>query len=232
MGNLTGRPMKTRARSGQLPRRKAAEAHMAQSSVIGAKAKNGNGHKAQVATKGKSSKARSTGGITVTRRYTQPGIDPLEAGAPGEHGQPLVYERRSSVITNPDGSIVFKMEGAEIPTGWSQLATDIVISKYFRKAGLYGDKDQGETSVRQVVHRIAHTIRSAGERFGGYFATTADADAFEAELSWLMLHQYGAFNSPVWFNCGLFHEYGIVGSGGNWAVDLETHEAQQTANAY
>ncbi len=68
------------------------------------------------------------------------------------------------MITNPDGSVVFKMEGAEVPAGWSQLATDIVVSKYFRKAGIHGDKTLGETSVRQVVYRIAHTIREAGER--------------------------------------------------------------------
>ena len=109
---------------------------MAQSSVIGAKSKNGNGHASTSAhagtagrattTKSKRSKTQ-TGGIKVTRHFTQLGVDPLDAGAPGEGGAPLVYERRSSVITNPDGSIVFKMEGAEIPTGWSQLATDIVI---------------------------------------------------------------------------------------------------------
>ena len=92
--------------------------------------------------------------MRVERRLTSPGTDPLDA---------VVYERRSSTISNPDGSIVFKMEGAEVPTGWSQLATDILISKYFRKAGLYGDKDTGETSVRQVVHRLAHTIRTAGD---------------------------------------------------------------------
>jgi len=204
---------------------------MAQSTVIGAKKGNGHAPTASVKSKrGKPTAART--GVTVARMFTRPSVDPLEAGSPGEGGTPLVYERRSSVITNPDGSIVFKMDGAEIPAGWSQLATDIVISKYFRKAGLYGDKDQGEKSVRQVVHRIAHTIRSAGERFGGYFAETADADAFESELSWLLLHQYGAFNSPVWFNCGLFHEYGIDGSGGNWAVDLSEGTAVQTANAY
>src|SRR5262249_24498337 len=150
--------------------------------------------------------------------------DPLESGAAAPangvlSGGELVYERRSSVITNPDGSIVFKMEGAEIPSTWSQLATDIVISKYFRKAGLFGDAKQGERSVKQVVHRIAHTIRQAADKFGGYFATKADADAFEAELSFLMVHQVGAFNSPVWFNCGLWHQYGISGSGGNWAWD-------------
>ncbi|MBX3209738.1 MAG: vitamin B12-dependent ribonucleotide reductase, partial [Labilithrix sp.] len=179
--------------------------------------------------------------------FTRPGVDPLESGAPGlptTTGQPteLVYERRSSVITNPDGSIVFKMEGAEIPSTWSQLATDIVISKYFRKAGLYGDAKQGEKSVRQVVHRIAHTIRDGADKFGGYFATKADADAFEAELSFLMTHQVGAFNSPVWFNCGLWAQYGITGSGGNWAVSLERSGAAraglgqtqviETKNAY
>src|SRR5260221_2151504 len=124
------------------------------------------------------------------------------------------------------------MEGAEIPTEWSQLATDIVISKYFRKAGLHGKKEVGETSVRQVVHRIAHTIRGAGEKLGGYFATKKDADVFEAELSWLMTNQYGAFNSPVWFNCGLFHEYGITGSGGNWAWSDAAEAVSETANAY
>ncbi|MCC6521356.1 MAG: vitamin B12-dependent ribonucleotide reductase [Polyangiaceae bacterium] len=149
-------------------------------------------------------------GLEFQRRTTRPGVDPFDE---------VRWERRSSVITNPDGSIVFKMEGAEIPAGWSQLATDIVVSKYFRKAGLHGDKRTGETSVRQVVSRIAHTIREAGESLGGYFATRADADAFEAELGYLLVNQYGAFNSPVWFNCGLWHAYEIRGTGGNYAFD-------------
>jgi ribonucleoside-diphosphate reductase alpha chain len=151
-----------------------------------------------------------TRGIEFKRHVTSPGVDPLED---------MRFEKRTSVITNPDGSVVFKMEGAEIPAEWSQLATDIVVSKYFRKAGLYGDKNQGETSVKQVVHRLAHTIRDAGERFGGYFAASEDADAFEAELAYLLANQYGAFNSPVWFNCGLWHEYEIRGSGGNYAFN-------------
>jgi ribonucleoside-diphosphate reductase alpha chain len=162
-------------------------------------------------------------GVRIERRFTAAGVDPLDAA---------VYERRSSTITNPDGSVVFKMEGAEVPASWSQLATDILISKYFRKAGLHGDKDTGETSVRQVVHRLAHTIRGAADDFGGYFATKADADAFEAELSYLLVHQYGAFNSPVWFNLGLWHEYGIAGSGGNWAWDFATGTAAETEVAY
>jgi ribonucleoside-diphosphate reductase alpha chain len=163
------------------------------------------------------------GAVRVSRRYTTAGIDPLET---------VVYERRSSVITNPDGSVVFKMDGAEIPAGWSQLATDIVISKYFRKAGLHGDKDKGETSVRQVVYRLAHTIRQAADSMRGYFASKADADSFEAELSYLLVNQYGAFNSPVWFNLGLFHQYGIKGQGGNWAWDEATDTIVETANAY
>ena len=181
-----------------------------------------------------SGRARATSqaladGVVMARHYTQVGTDPLDE---------VVYERRSSIITNPDGSIVFKMEGAEIPATWSQLATDIVISKYFRKAGLHGDKNVGEKSVRQVVYRIAHTIREAAEQFGGYFATKADADTFEAELSFLLVNQYGAFNSPVWFNCGLFHRYEIEGSGGNWAWDgspgttPEDTVVAETKNAY
>jgi ribonucleoside-diphosphate reductase alpha chain len=168
-------------------------------------------------------------GVQVGRHFTRGGpnaVNPLDE---------VTYERRSSVITNPDGTIVFKMEGAEVPAGWSQLATDIVISKYFRKAGLFNDKNQGERSVKQVVHRIAHTIRTQGEKFGGYFASKADADTFEAELSFLMVNQYGAFNSPVWFNCGLFHEYKITGSGGNWAWDSTRPKESiitETANAY
>ena len=186
---------------------------------------------------------RAARGVAVARRFTRPGVDPLENGAPGLNsvtGAPseLVYERRSSIITNPDGTIVFKMEGAEIPSGWSQLATDIVISKYFRRAGLFGDAKQAEKSVRQVVYRIAHTIRDAADRFGGYFASKADADAFEHELSFMMVHQVGAFNSPVWFNCGLWAQYGITGSGGNWAWDSSQRPGNgpsvmvETKNAY
>jgi ribonucleoside-diphosphate reductase alpha chain len=170
--------------------------------------------------------ARAGRGLRVERRYTTAAVPPLDA---------VVYERRSSAITNPDGSIVFKMDGAEVPASWSQLATDIVISKYFRKAGLHGDKDTGETSVRQVVHRLAHTIRTAGEA-AGYFAGKVSADSFEAELSHLLVNQVGAFNSPVWFNLGLWHEYGIEGSGGNWAWDGVAEKGEtgvfETGSAY
>jgi ribonucleoside-diphosphate reductase alpha chain len=173
-------------------------------------------------------RAQRPRGLSFERHVTSKSIDPLDA---------VTYERRTSVINNPDGSVVFKMEGAEIPAGWSQLATDIVVSKYFRKAGLFGDKNQGETTVRQVVYRIAHTIREAGDRFGGYFASREDADAFEAELSYFLVNQFGAFNSPVWFNCGLWHEYEIKGAAGSYAwadgskVGSE-HEIAEIDNVY
>jgi ribonucleoside-diphosphate reductase alpha chain len=162
------------------------------------------------ASKSPMSKRRSprSRGLKFERVICSPGVDPLDE---------VRMEKRTSVINNTDGSVVFKLEGAEIPAGWSQLATDIVVSKYFRKAGLFGDKNQGETSVRQVVYRIAHTIREAGERFGGYFVSTEDANNFEAELSFFLINQYAAFNSPVWFNCGLWHEYEVKGTGGNYA---------------
>ncbi|MEZ4226930.1 MAG: vitamin B12-dependent ribonucleotide reductase [Polyangiaceae bacterium] len=191
---------------------------MAQSTIVGQEGsmKSGAGEHAPRSV-------NAGGGVQFQRRFTQ-------AGQTGFEG--INWELRKSVITNPDGSVVFKMEGAEIPATWSQLATDIVVSKYFRKAGIHGDPARGETSVREVVHRIAHTIRVAGERMGGYFASKQHADTFEAELCFLMVNQYGAFNSPVWFNCGLFHEYGIEGSGGNWAWNEQLGEVTETENAY
>jgi ribonucleoside-diphosphate reductase alpha chain len=162
-----------------------------------------------------------TKGIKIQRRYTQKGKDPLKG---------IEYEHRSSVITNPDGSVVFKMDKVEVPKSWSQLATDIIVSKYFRKAGV--PETGSETSAQQVVHRIAHTIRKAGEELGQYFASTDDAQAFEDELKYLLITQRGAFNSPVWFNCGLYHEYGIEGSGGNFYWDPTTETVKTTPNSY
>jgi ribonucleoside-diphosphate reductase alpha chain len=188
-------------------------------STIGNASLNQVSDKSKTSPKGKQDKADAKAprharakGISVERRYTTKGVDPFSA---------MKWELRSSVITNTDGSVVFRMEGAEIPAEWSQLATDIVVSKYFRKAGIHGDKSKGETSVREVVTRISKTIREVGEKMGGYFATSKDADAFEAELNYLLVHQYGAFNSPVWFNCGLFQRYNIAGSGGNFAVSWD-----------
>ncbi len=159
--------------------------------------------------------------MKLERRQTTPGENPLDQ---------VEYVEKSSVITNPDGSEVFRMDHAEVPAEWSQLATDIVVSKYFRKRGV--PETGHETSVRQVMHRVARTIRKAGEDQGGYFDSTEDADTFEAELAYHLVHQMGAFNSPVWFNCGLYHEYGIQGSGGNWHWDWDRNRVSETEDSY
>jgi ribonucleoside-diphosphate reductase alpha chain len=160
-------------------------------------------------------------GMEVGRRFTRLSRDPLDD---------VEYVKRDSLITNPDGSVVFRMEGAEVPKGWSQLATDILVSKYFRKRGVPGAGN--ETSIRQVVERITSTLKKAGKDAGGYFASDADADTFEAELKYMLVNQVGAFNSPVWFNLGLYHRYAIEGSGGNWHWNPATKEYEQTKTSY
>ena len=164
---------------------------------------------------------RRFGILEIPRRFAAIGADPLDE---------LAYVRRTSVITNPDGSAVFKMEDVEVPESWSQLATDIIASKYFRKAGVPSTGQ--EKSARQVVYRVAHTIRTAAERLGGYFHNKEEADTFEAELTHLLVNQKGAFNSPVWFNCGLWHEYKISGGGGNFYWNPGTGEIKETKDSY
>ena len=141
------------------------------------------------------------------------------------------YEKRGCTIRNADGSVVFEMHNIEVPADWSQLASDVLISKYVRKAGVPGDPGH-ETSVRQVIGRIVGAIRAAGESLGGYFDSEDDAETFAEELTWLLVHQFGAFNSPVWFNCGLFEAYGIRGSDGNWHWDPETNEIVSSGGNY
>jgi len=160
--------------------------------------------------------------MKIQRRFTTPGSNPLDA---------IPYERRSTVIANPDGSVVFEMHDVEVPKSWTQLATDILASKYFRKAGVPTAEGR-ETSARQVVHRICHTIRRWAEQHGQYFDSSDDAHAFEDDLSFLLINQVGAFNSPVWFNCGLDHEYGIKGSGGNWAWNFRKNRPETIENNY
>lgn len=127
----------------------------------------------------------------------------------------ITWEKRTATIKSAEGT-QFEMEGVEVPASWSQLATDIIASKYFRKAEVPGTGS--EFSAKQVVERIAKAIRKAGEDQAGYFADEEEANAFEDELTYLLIQQYGAFNSPVWFNCGLYESYGIKGSAsGRWA---------------
>jgi len=142
--------------------------------------------------------------------------------------------KRSSKISNPDGSIVFKMDDAEVPETWSQLATDIMVSKYFRKAGVpMTDGTKGpEKSARQVIHRLAGCWRHWGEKHD-YFDTKEDAQAFYDELCHMMVHQMCAPNSPQWFNTGLNWAYGINGPAqGHWIVNPKTGTPELAADAY
>ena len=188
-------------------------------SAMPAAAPQGNGRTAE------SKPPRRQRGLSIPRRATAEGLTGLEVLDAVE------WTRRPAKISGADGEVVFKMDDAEVPAEWSQLATDVAVSKYFRKAGVPTGSG-AEESVRQLVRRVAHTLRSAGEEMGGYFATAADAETFEAELTYMLVHQIGAFNSPVWFNCGLWHEYKIKGSGGNYAVDRATGVAYRTEDAY
>jgi ribonucleoside-diphosphate reductase alpha chain len=132
----------------------------------------------------------STAGLQVTRRFTRDGVHPFDE---------VTWEKRSAVIGNERGETVFEQKDVEIPTSWSQMATNVVVSKYFR--GPLGTPRR-ETSVKQVISRVCDTIADWG-REGGYFATEADARAFQDELTHLVLHQKMSFNSPVWFNVGV-----------------------------
>lgn len=162
----------------------------------------------------------SAQGMRFKHYFTKEGVDPFDE---------IEYENRSSVITEPDGKVVFELHNIEVPKNWTQLATDILASKYFKRAGV--PETGHEVTARQVVHRIAHSIRDFGEKYG-YFASAHDAEAFEAELKHLMITQKGAFNSPVWFNCGLYQAYGIEGSGGASYFDMETSTVKETDNGY
>src|SRR5688572_14149056 len=130
----------------------------------------------------------SRDGLTVERRFTTPGVHPFDE---------VEWELRDAVIGDPDDP-AFEQREVEFPATWSQNATNIVAQKYFR--GPLGAPER-ERSVKQMIERVAGTIAGWG-REGGYFATDADADAFEAELTHILLHQIAAFNSPVWFNVG------------------------------
>jgi ribonucleoside-diphosphate reductase alpha chain len=129
-------------------------------------------------------------GLTVTRRFTSDGVHPFDQ---------VTWEKRSAIIGNERGETVFEQADVEIPSTWSQMATNVVVSKYFR--GPLGTPRR-ETSVRQVIGRVCDTIANWG-RAGGYFASEEDAQAFQDELTHLVLHQKMSFNSPVWFNVGV-----------------------------
>src|SRR6266699_691698 len=141
----------------------------------------------------------------------------------------LEWEKRTAEITDDAGKIIFKQENVEVPKSWSLLATKVVVSKYF-----YGEQhtSERETSVRQLIHRVCRTIADWGVA-DGYF-TKEQGEVFYEELTWLCVNQYGAFNSPVWFNVGLYHQYGVgkQSAKGNWFYNRKTEVGERASTQY
>src|SRR5450432_2829915 len=170
---------------------------------------------------------KKNGGLRFERVFSSGKVSPFDQ---------IEWESRTAEITDDSGKVIFKQENIEVPKSWSPLATKIAVSKYF-----YGDITNGidphkggrETSVRQLIHRVTRTITDRGIA-DGYFADEKTAEIFYDELTWLCANQYGAFNSPVWFNVGLYHQYGIGkdAGAGNYFYNRETKQAERTATQY
>jgi ribonucleoside-diphosphate reductase alpha chain len=177
------------------------------SSVSGSRAAKGNGAAARKA-------------LNIVRTFSDAKVNPFEQ---------LEWERRTAEITDDANKVIFKQEDVEVPKSWSMLATKVVVSKYF-----YGEQGtpERETSVRQLIHRICRTVADWGVK-DGYF-TKAGGEVFYDELTWLCLNQYGAFNSPVWFNVGLSHQYGIGSHShrGNWFYNRKSGHPDRARTQY
>lgn len=144
------------------------------------------------------------------------------------------YEQRSSVIRSAKGEVLFEMDNVEVPKEWSQIATDILAQKYFRRAGVpqKDGTDGEEHSIKQVTHRMAECWRSWGLKYG-YFKDQEDSKVFYDEIIYSLLAQHAAPNSPQWFNTGLYNSYGIAGtSQGHYYVDPDSREIKTSATAY
>src|SRR5438477_851862 len=171
--------------------------------------------------------SKKNGGLRFKRVFSNSAVAPFDQ---------IEWERRNAEITDDGGKVIFKQEDIEVPKNWSALATKIAVSKYF-----YGDIANGtdpykggrETSVRQLIHRVTRTITDCGIA-DNYFANAEAAETFYDELTWLCLNQHGAFNSPVWFNVGLYHQYGVgKGAGaGNYFYNREAGIAERAASQY
>ena len=159
-------------------------------------------------------------GLKIERVFSDAKVKPFDQ---------IEWDRRTAEITDDGGKVIFKQENVEVPKSWSVLATKVVVSKYF-----YGEQNtsERETSVRQLVHRVTRTIADWGIK-DGYF-TKEQGEIFYDELTWLCVNQYGAFNSPVWFNVGLYHEYSVgkESTKGNWFYNRKTGKAERARTQY
>jgi len=157
--------------------------------------------------------------MKVAPYFCPPSVDPFTT---------VDWEPRTAHIKDENGGILFEQEDCLVPTQWSALATNVVVSKYF--FGEPGTPER-ETSIRQVIHRVARTIADWGTE-DGYFASEKDGENFYRELAWLCVHQHGSFNSPVWFNVGMYHQYGVKGCRGNYHFDPETRTIHRPDSPY
>ena len=167
---------------------------------------------------GKTGKTSSRA-IEFERHFSSAGVHPFDQ---------LKWEQRTATITDENGEVVFEQNDVEVPKNFSQLATKVVVSKYF-----YGEinTDERESSVKDLVHRVTRTISDWG-RQDGLFASEEQADLYYDELTCLCVNQYAAFNSPVWFNVGLFHQKGVAGSGHNYHWDQKQESVKPCPNTY
>src|SRR5438552_4965443 len=158
-------------------------------------------------------------GLAVKRFFTKAGIDPFDE---------IEWEMRTASIQNEKGKTIFEQRGVEVPKEWSMTATNIVASKYFH--GKLGTPDR-ESSVRLLISRVADTIAQWGVE-GGYFRSEEDSRTFHHELIHLLVRQKASFNSPVWFNCGLWHKYQRSSEGSGWYWDSATSSVKKETEAY
>src|SRR4051812_29957142 len=158
--------------------------------------------------------------LKIQREFSNPTVKPFDQ---------IEWDRRTAEITDDNGKVIFKQENVEVPKSWSVLATKVVVSKYF-----YGEQHtaERETSVRQLIHRVCRTIADWGV-VDGYFSKE-NGELFYEELTWLCVNQYGAFNSPVWFNVGLYHQYGVGKNSarGMWHFNEKTGQAERAGTQY
>ena len=158
-------------------------------------------------------------GITVKRLFTKAGVSPLDD---------LEWELRTASIQNDKGKTIFEQRSVEVPKEWTQTATNIVASKYFH--GKLGTPER-ESSVRQLISRVSDTIAQWGVE-GGYFRSEEDAKNFHDELTHILVRQKAVFNSPVWFNCGLWHKYHRSSHASGWFWDAATGGIKKETEAY
>lgn len=166
-----------------------------------------------------------------TNKTAMQGLSIPLSFCPAEHNDPfdtVEWELRTAAIKGDGGEVIFEQHDCEVPDFWSQLSTNVVANKY-----LYGEvgTSERETGARQLIHRVSRTIADWGQA-DGYFATEADGERFYRDLTWLCLHQHASFNSPVWFNVGLHHQYGVKGAACNWHWDKKTSRVEQPENPY